>query len=784
MTGQDTVHTADETGRGLSPVVGIVLLFAMVFLGAALVFIAGASMMDALEAQVDQERVDLFVDETDHRLMTVAASGQNQELPIDEVDGEVRVVDDGHVNVTWHGGNIDATADDDLGALEFELEDRTIAHQGGGIWEDTGDTVRADSEPQIGYDGESGTLELRILQIDEEVTDGGATMARADHTASGSLSDEIEAAARRSDGENVTLSLESSYHEGWYRFLSDALGEDDHDEVTVEHEPSDERVVTTITEIRDTTTQPKLYVEEDLGPGGAAGVGDQRLEYGKQIQFEAALTNAADDVFNPDVMRASIEDGLVEAQGGGAGAGAGGGAVPAGETKDRQVNVHQHEYEDELDPGYTYEYTISTLDDADRKLDTLDEPGSFYLGTQDTNFNLSNANATVDDDDVTITADLHNIGVENGSQDLTLELEYEGELEDDPYEEIDLGDSEVTRAYGENGTIDLPINQGVLLDGEYEATIATDDDEATTSFEVSAGVDPGRVGLGEIEDANVSVQVLGSQVSGDGWGGVHNLAPMSLDVVTNDETEYSFTNPEGGSNVNTGPTWQDKSDDSYTYNFTIEDETELTLRNTRYTTCQSETTDPSELSHYSGPTNRDFTWCTDTPQHSVFGPIDASQDQNLQNVRVRGAEDNTIPALPAGTDQQLSATEVLEEEGLVDPGDDELDLGSGEFVFLFENTIDCSQVGCNQNDIDALWNDAIDAYEQNPNDTYDPNFNDLIVYVEVERAGVDPDTPSITIDPGAGDPVSAETGESDAADLDGSTGYSGIDADTDQIVIG
>ncbi|AXR80212.1 DUF7289 family protein [Natrarchaeobaculum sulfurireducens] len=778
MTGQDTVHTSNEAGRGLSPVVGIVLLFAMVVLGAALVFIAGTSMIDAFEAQADQERVDLFVDETDHQLMTVAASGQDQELPIDEVDGDVRVVDDGHVNVTWHGGNIDVTADDDLGALEFELEDRTIAHQGGGIWEDTGDTVRADSEPQIGYDGESGTLELRILQLDEDVTDGGTTMARADHTVDGSLSDEINDAAERSDGENVTLSLNSSYHEGWYQFLTDALGEDDHDEVTVEHEPSDERVVATITEIRDTTTQPKLYVEEDLGPDGGEDIGDYQLEYGEPMQFEAALTNAAGDTFESPVMNVSIEDGP---------AGEGGDPLSAEGTKNRTVSVT--DAKDELDPGYTYEYTISTLDDAGHKLDTLDEPGSFYLGKPDTNFNLSNTDSTVDDDYVTITADLHNIGLEDGSQELDLDLEYEEELEGDPYDDIEL--EEITRSYGENGTIEVPINQSVLLDGEYEATIDTEDDEATTSFEVSAGVDPGRVGLGEIEDANVSVQVLGSQVSGDGTIGgfpnptpVHNLAPMSLDVVANDETEYSFTNPDGGSNLNTGPTWQDKSDDSFTYNFTIEDETELTLRNTRYSTCQSRTTDPAELSHYSGPTDRDFTWCTDTPWNSVFGPIDASQDQNLQNVRVRSAEDNTIPALPSGTDQQLSATEVLEEAGLVEPGEDELDLGSGEFVFLFENTIDCSQVGCDQNDIDALWNDAIDAYEQNPTDTYDPNFNDLIVYVDVERAGVDPDTPSITIDPGAGDSVSEGPGESDASDLDGSTGHSGVDADTDQIVIG
>ncbi|ELY78850.1 hypothetical protein C488_05177 [Natrinema pellirubrum DSM 15624] len=158
----------------------------------------------------------------------------------------------------------------------------------------------------------------------------------------------------------------------------------------------------------------------------------------------------------------------------------------------------------------------------------------------------------------------------------------------------------------------------------------------------------------------------------------------------------------------------------------------------------------------------------------------------------------------------MTATETLEERGLM-KDEDELDLGPGEFVFLFENTANCGY-GCDDNDIDALWDQAISAPEDEPND---PDFNDLIVYVQVERAGVDPGTPSITIMPGGGDSTDVDTGdgsktgdgpvevdpslEGDAdegagpdigtgtSDNDvtgGMTGDTGVDVDADHIVIG
>ncbi len=1036
----------DPSERGAAPLLGIVLLFGMVFIGVTLLFITGTALLDSLESEGNAERAHQYMSQTDKVLSTAAVTESVHQLDVPP-GAEASIVDDGEIEVVWYNASAssDPPWDDEslgctapenvsgeLNALEYELDGRTIAHQGGGVWERKNGATTVVSGPNVGYDGE--TLQLKIMQLEEGKFDGELT-ARANHSKSTALTRELKGAGDDCrDKGDVALKVQSSYHDGWYEHFQDSFDTSDGN-VTVKSDSEtseDETVVVVIEGVRETVENPTFVVAEDKGlkePGKGGdpidppvlsnessafriggmieNVGDEvdtqdvgitiedesedgysddveltldpeeeqdisepsligqfpspssaHFEFTEGETYEYTIWTEDDeldgsfyfgkkgthlDLTNDDV-ETSEEDGNVtisvdvrnvgienatnadvtlefddldvsdnqtlDVEYGGTGTiewTVNKSALPAGEhdvtidTGDETASAtvegeatgeggafvvveDEGVGEDQLvaDDGTMFEVSAAvqstyptddvrrnvtltipnasvnvdepvTLDSGERETVTFDvdpdahdfdhgrayeydvqadgtglnETGRFYFGKPGSEFELSNANASDGDDEIVLTADLHNTGVDDDEQNVTLELDYRGdlpdELEDDPYAEpIDAG-STTEWAFGKNDTIELPINESVLIDGTYDATIKTEDDKVDVRFNVTAGVDPGRVGLGDVEDAEVTVEVLGSQVSGDGtmwirdgWGWdlvpVHNLAPMTLDVVTNEETIHSFENPDGGNNINTGPTWQEKSADSYAYNFTVENETELTLRNTRYGTCQGELTDPNSLPHYDGPTDSDFAWCEDVSGAPVFGPIDASQDANLQNVRVRSAENNTIPALPAGTDQQLSATEVLEQRGLIEEGEDELDLEPGEFVFLIENT-----KSTEEEDIDALWDDAIEAYEDDPHDTHDPDFNDLIVYVEVERAGVDPGKPSITIspsggdgpdiDPGDGSDVGGvddpdvdlggsasdggspdlEPGESDSDNVGGSDTViddTGIDIDSDHIVVG
>lgn len=800
--------------RGASPLMGIILLFVLVMIGATLVFVAGSAMFDALESEATNERTQQVMFETDHRITTVATTGYDQPLPTDELQG-AQVIDDGSISVAWYTNETkgdpwadsSCTVSGELGALEIEQGDNTIAHQGGGIWERSGGETSVVSEPSIGYDGES--VQLQILQLEEGDFGSSEPIARANHSAATDLTSEINEVGTQCPNPHVAVRIESSYHDGWNRVMEDALGENEYSEVDVEHNETAGTVEATITQIRDPDDTPTFVVADDRGLTGVGkGKGTSTLTYANRVPYadggsppfsvDATIENTGSSAHEENVTvsiwnenrstKLLTERETVRIDGNG--------TKTLEEVTPRSAfRFESGEYGSALEAGETYAYIVET-ESGDK---TNDPAGTFYFGTDDTSFDASDGSATINGDEVTVAAELQNVGIESGSQDVSLELDYQDELPDglsDPYG--DLGGKTISRSFGESAPVEFTLNGSKLIDGEYEATIRPDDGSPeTVTFDVTAGIDAGRVGLGNVEDANVTVDVLGSQVSGSTRGGGHQLSPLTLDVVTNGEIEHSFRNPNGGTNINTGPTWQNKHDGSYKYEFTADEKTDLTLRNTRYATstyvwgipvpvCDDRETDPSTLpSDYSGPEDENLVWCSNVPSDVAFGPIDASENQNLQNVRVRSAENNTIPALPAGADQQQSATEILRERDLIKDGDDdELDLEEGEFVFLFDNTIDCENSDCDEDDIDALWDDAVEAYETSPTQTHDPDFNDLIVYVEVERAGVDPGKPGITIQPGSGDSTDVGSGNSDSSEGATEGENTGVNVDTSNIVIG
>ncbi|MDF9744924.1 DUF7289 family protein [Natrinema salsiterrestre] len=1021
--GQKCNSTGDQ--RAVSPLVGVILLFAIVAIGAMMVFVTGASMLDAFESDANAERAQQVMSETDHRIATVAATGTQQELP--EMEGSI--TNDGSIEVTWYNASTGTRCPTgpvrgDLRALEFELNDRTIAHQGGGVWVKTENGVTVDSEPQIEYDGDS--LRLQILQLEEGDFEGPETVARANHSKSTSLTKDInDAASNCPDATDIEVEIESSYYEGWNRYLEDAVGDSN-----VESYSGNQTVEMKIQNVRSPTSNPTVLIESDDGLKNTVGTDDQRVEYSDPLKFRATLNNTGDNTITTP-MRVSIDGGAIVKDGDN--------ALPNGQTKsNRKATVKQSSYEDTLTPGQTYEYTIESLDDSGNVEDSLDSPGEFYLGksgsqfnvtdsdvtttstgdgnvtisaevtnrgveegTRDvtleleeynvtaseeltldygangtvswtvnesdlpigsnaftidtgddtangtvtgkatggedafvvvedegvgddqvvaddkpfsveasvvstysgketrnvnlsipgtdvhrselitleggeentisfwidpdkydlepgtvydydidadgtglstpgsfyigepgTNFELSDGNATTDDN-VTITADLKNTGVDSGSQTVTVELEYldemPAELEDeDPYGT--LFDGEINRSYGESDTIELDLNRSRLLDGEYRATIQTEDESTTTSFTVTAGVDPGRAGLDDLDNATVDISVLSSQVSGiNGYPNDHELGTMTLEVLTKQEgtttTEHVFENPSGGENINTYPSWQDKSDPVYNTTLEIEEEATLTLASSSYGlpsgTSGCNVQEEAE-SNYFSPVDQ-HRWCEDVDTSSddyLVDQINATADSREQNLRVRTAKDNSVPGLQAGNEEQESVDEILADvsDPVIDRdslwNDGELTLDENEFIFLFEATTQCGMYdsGCaeSNDDIDALWESARDNTGSG-----DPNFNDLIVYVNVERANVDPGTPSITITPGDGDSTDVDAGEGrdaggageidarfegdtdegsapdvgtgDSAPTDGTSGASsntGIEIDTDHVVIG
>jgi hypothetical protein len=145
--------------------------------------------------------------------------------------------------------------------------------------------------------------------------------------------------------------------------------------------------------------------------------------------------------------------------------------------------------------------------------------------------------------------------------------------------------------------------------------------------------------------------------------------------------------------------------------------------------------------------------CTDLAEPLL--QVDSRTETNPENVRSRDAVANTVPELRAGNPRQQSADELLGDR-FVERHENStgvLDLDQDEFVFLFEITDEP------ESDVTA---DEFFGQARAADGPGDPNFNDLIVLVELgdtRAAGGGaprPLSPSVTT--GAGESVESESG--------------------------
>lgn len=490
-----------ERDRGVSPLVGVVLLVGMVLFGAALLFAVGMPMLESVEAESEGELARHCMDEADHRLATVAGTGERQTLPSAAgSDCRLDVADDGRIEMIWYeddeyDGDVDdlpwendsRTASAELGALEFELEDRTIAHQGGGVWErrdEDGETI-AISEPRIGYDSDSGTVQLELMQLDEAQLSADEPIARADPDRTERFHDEVRTAASNSDGDNVAIRIHSSYYDGWERQLERALGADENGNVAVESDSSSETAVATIGNVREVDEFDEVLITEDHGVDGD-GVTDGRVVHPDEwdsnpdphLEVTATFENYADEertirptleIVGEDVESRSNSPVRFE----------------AGERKTVTMSIPPGHYGD-LDAGERYEYTITTADDS------LDEYGSFFLGDSDSSFDLTDDDIETTDaaGTITISATVTNTGIEADTQDITLDFG---------------GDAAATRELslesGADGTVSWTLDESAFPGGTHEFIVETDDDSATGAIRVEG--DATEQGFVIVEDLGV-----------------------------------------------------------------------------------------------------------------------------------------------------------------------------------------------------------------------------------------------------------------------------------------
>ena len=227
--GKFRLATGDFTlERSVAPLVGIVLLTVLVLFGAVTLAVTGFVLVDQVLSETDRYHGTLCLEEFDHRATTVATGGGEEPLPCDAL----RFVDDGELHIIWHNESVTDISKDldetfentsvssNLGAVEIESRDRTVAYQNSGIWEQTVEGTLTHSTPTSVHDSSANGatfLRLELITISESTIDATPASIRRDSDGTFESSiDDAKSKASELDFSNLTIVLESEYHDGWY----------------------------------------------------------------------------------------------------------------------------------------------------------------------------------------------------------------------------------------------------------------------------------------------------------------------------------------------------------------------------------------------------------------------------------------------------------------------------------------------------------------------------------------------------------------------------------------
>ncbi|ELZ08627.1 flagellin domain-containing protein [Halovivax asiaticus JCM 14624] len=205
-----------RTDRSVSAVLGIVLLFGMVLIGAAVLAVSGMALIDSLQSTATAEQGEQTMQQIDHDL---ASERSTIELL---GNGDYEIVDEGTINVTvttQFGTTCSILDDEPMGTLRYETDDgNTIAHQAGGVFKQSGNGSVALSDPTIRYytdkvDGETvNGLRMSVTNL-TGTTGQGTHAAEYERQHRSACTD-----ARYATGVEITVE-DTPYHHGWANFL-------------------------------------------------------------------------------------------------------------------------------------------------------------------------------------------------------------------------------------------------------------------------------------------------------------------------------------------------------------------------------------------------------------------------------------------------------------------------------------------------------------------------------------------------------------------------------------
>ncbi|MEF8840742.1 MAG: hypothetical protein V5A62_03830 [Haloarculaceae archaeon] len=237
-------------------VIGVVLVVALVIVGSTVVVAIGGQALRETEHRSDVERAQQAMTLFDAQTTQVALGDADRRVaPLGRTSGTYRVEpdtgeisiinvdrDDDGDDITWTAdgyptdavdgdddGDVEYVHNETLGAVVYESGDRTIAYQGGGVWQrDPGGGVRMISPPEFHYRAQ--TLTLPVVQVTGEGTASGSARASVSKGAFRARPVYPDASAAFDNGDpylnpvengSVIVRIESEYAEAWGTYFEE-----------------------------------------------------------------------------------------------------------------------------------------------------------------------------------------------------------------------------------------------------------------------------------------------------------------------------------------------------------------------------------------------------------------------------------------------------------------------------------------------------------------------------------------------------------------------------------
>ncbi|ELZ21862.1 DUF7289 family protein [Natrinema limicola] len=228
--------TAMPSERGVSAILGFILLIGMVAsISVGILLFAGDAMEDAEQRSANERVEQSFVELSQQ--MRAASSNDDVSHPIDLDVGQSGAVvkkDTGHITVTSDALSKDINLT--IGTIEYESDDGTkLAYQSGAVFRETGNETQVVSAPPVHYEAETNTLTLPVSAVagEQKLGSGDVSISHNNTT--------TFQGANVVQNEDITITVKSDYYRGWESFFRNQAGDTsvqhvDHENRTVEVE--------------------------------------------------------------------------------------------------------------------------------------------------------------------------------------------------------------------------------------------------------------------------------------------------------------------------------------------------------------------------------------------------------------------------------------------------------------------------------------------------------------------------------------------------------------------